>query len=156
MKDIPILLRRTNRGDDPQARPRSRHRKVGPRRGGGGDLRDLLALGDRAGQIAGRGSGRAPDLKDFAAILPNWTREDALRIERSEMSAEKMDFDVTRCRYAEMYREMGLGDIGHLLSCNRDGDFCRGYNPEIELTRTRTIMKGASNSDFRHRMKKES
>ena len=99
--------------------------------------------------------GHAPDLEDFAAIMPNWTREDALRIETIEMNAEKMDFNVTLCRYAEMYREMGLGDIGHLLSCNRDGDFCIGYNPEIELTRTQTIMKGASHCDFRYRMKKE-
>jgi len=99
--------------------------------------------------------GRAPDLEDFAAIMPNWTREDALEIEPLEMSAEKMDFNVTRCRYAEMYREMGLGEIGHLLYCNRDGDFCIGYNPEIELTRTQTIMQGASHCDFRYRMKKD-
>ena len=48
---------------------------------------------------------------------------------------------------------MGLGDIGDLLSCNRDGDFCIGYNPEMELERTQTIMKGASHCDFRYRMK---
>ena len=96
-----------------------------------------------------------PDLTDFAAIQPNWTREDALRIETLEATEEKMDFNVTRCRYAEMYKEMGLGDIGHLLSCNRDGDFCIGYNPDIELTRTQTIMKGASHCDFRYRMKKK-
>ncbi|WP_460275310.1 L-2-amino-thiazoline-4-carboxylic acid hydrolase [Celeribacter sp. ULVN23_4] len=99
--------------------------------------------------------GHVPDLTDFAAIQPNWTREDALRIETIEMSEEKMDFNVVKCRYAEMYQEMGLGDIGHLLSCNRDGDFCIGYNPEIEMTRTQTIMKGASHCDFRYRMKKE-
>ena len=99
--------------------------------------------------------GHAPDLTDFAAIQPNWTREDALRIEPIEMSEEKMDFNVVKCRYAEMYRDMGLGDIGHLLSCNRDGDFCIGYNPDIEMTRTQTIMKGASHCDFRYRMKKE-
>lgn len=104
------------------------------------------------GQQLAEALGRAPDLTDFAAIQPNWTREDALQIENIEMTAEKMDFNVTRCRYAEMYREMGLGDIGHLLSCNRDGDFCIGYNPEIELTRTQTIMKGATHCDFRYRM----
>lgn len=99
--------------------------------------------------------GRAPDLTDFAEIQPNWTREDALRIEMLEATEEKMDFNVVRCRYSEMYKEMGLGDIGHLLSCNRDGDFCIGYNPDIELTRTQTIMKGASHCDFRYRMKKD-
>lgn len=94
-----------------------------------------------------------PTLEDFAAILPNWTKDGALEIEPLEMSERAMDFNVTRCRYAEMYREMGLGEIGHLLSCNRDGDFCVGYNPDIEMTRTQTIMKGASHCDFRYRMK---
>ncbi len=105
------------------------------------------------GKQLAEGLGRAPDLTDFAAIMPNWTKEDALQIEPLEMTADRMDFNVTRCRYAEMYRQMGLGDIGHLLSCNRDGDFCIGYNPDIELTRTQTIMKGASHCDFRYRMK---
>ena len=96
--------------------------------------------------------GRAPDLKDFADILPNWTAEGSLEIEPIHASAERLDFNVTRCRYAEMYREMGLGRIGHLLSCNRDGDFCIGYNPAMELTRTQTIMQGADHCDFRYRM----
>ncbi|WP_238369333.1 L-2-amino-thiazoline-4-carboxylic acid hydrolase [Heliomarina baculiformis] len=107
------------------------------------------------GQQLAEALGHAPDLTDFAEIQPNWTREDALRIDMLEATEEKMDFNVTRCRYSEMYKEMGLGDIGHLLSCNRDGDFCIGYNPDIELTRTQTIMKGASHCDFRYRMKKK-
>ncbi|MFC6488241.1 L-2-amino-thiazoline-4-carboxylic acid hydrolase [Nitratireductor sp. GCM10026969] len=97
--------------------------------------------------------GRTPDLGDFLAIMPNWTREDALQIEVLAADKEELAFNVTRCRYAEMYKEMGLGHIGDLLSCNRDGDFCIGYNPDMELTRTQTIMKGASHCDFRYRMK---
>ncbi|SDF30059.1 L-2-amino-thiazoline-4-carboxylic acid hydrolase [Celeribacter baekdonensis] len=96
--------------------------------------------------------GHAPNLSDFADILPNWTKEDALEMDVLVTEPDQMAFNVTRCRYAEMYQEMGLGDIGHLLSCNRDGDFCVGYNPEIELTRTQTIMKGASHCDFRYKM----
>lgn len=97
--------------------------------------------------------GRTPDFKDFLDIMPLWTKDDALEIEVLEADEEKLDFNVKRCRYSEMYKEMGLGDIGHLLSCNRDGDFCVGYNPDMELTRTQTIMKGASHCDFRYRMK---
>ena len=96
--------------------------------------------------------GHAPNLSDFADILPNWTKEDALEMDMLVTEPDEMAFNVTRCRYAEMYQEMGVGDIGHLLSCNRDGDFCVGYNPEIELTRTKTIMKGASQCDFRYKM----
>lgn len=94
----------------------------------------------------------APDLDDFAAVLPLWTKDDALEIEIIESKPDRFDFNVTRCRYAEMYKEMGLGGIGDLLSCNRDGDFCIGYSPDMELTRTQTIMKGASHCDFRYRM----
>lgn len=99
--------------------------------------------------------GHAPSLQDFLDIMPLWTKDDALQIEVLDSGEDKLDFNVTRCRYSEMYREMGLGDIGHLLSCNRDGDFCIGYNPDMELTRTQTIMKGASHCDFRYRMKSD-
>lgn len=96
--------------------------------------------------------GRDPDLSDFGAILPNWTTGGSLELEVRHAAPDRLDFDVTRCRYAEMYREMGLGEIGHLLSCNRDGDFCVGYNPKMELTRTETIMGGAARCDFRYRL----
>jgi hypothetical protein len=47
-----------------------------------------------------------------------------------------------------MYKEMGLGEIGHLLSCQRDGTFCEGYDQNLKLKRTQTIMQGASHCDF--------
>lgn len=99
-------------------------------------------------------NGSAPDLNDFFELLSLWTTEDALEIEVLENDATTLAFNVKRCRYAEMYKEMGLGDIGDLLSCQRDGDFCIGYNSEIEFTRTQTIMKGASHCDFRYKLPK--
>ena len=95
------------------------------------------------------------DLKSFQAIQHLWTKDDALSIEVLEASADTFDFNVRRCRYAETYREMGLGEIGHLLSCNRDGAFCEGYDPRIELKRSQTIMGGASHCDFRYRLEPE-
>ena len=91
------------------------------------------------------------DLRTFAALQPLWTMEDALEIEVEERTDARFAFKVKRCRYAEMYRAMGLGDIGHLLSCNRDGTFCEGYDPRIKLTRTQTIMQGAPYCDFDYR-----
>ena len=60
------------------------------------------------------------------------------------------DYDVHRCSYAEMYHAMGLGEIGHLLSCARDSYFIQGYAPDIALTRTSTIMQGGKRCDFRY------
>ena len=96
------------------------------------------------------------DLKAFHSLLPQWTHGGALEIEMVEESDDTLAYDVVRCRYAEMYREMGLAEIGHLLSCGRDGTFCKGFNPKIEFQRTQTIMQGASHCDFRYTMPDES
>lgn len=119
--------------------------------------RDVIGATCSASAIAqGKGFSQglplALDLEDFAAILPNWSREDALQIDVLVATPERLEFNVTRCRYSEVYAEMGLAEIGDLLSCNRDGDFCIGYNPQIKLTRTQTIMQGASHCDFRYCM----
>ena len=82
-------------------------------------------------------------MRDFIALYDLWTADGALAIDVLEASDTKFDFNVTRCSYAEMYKEMDLGKIGHLLSCNRDGTFCEGYDPNITLQRDQTIMAGA-------------
>ena len=57
-------------------------------------------------------------------------------------------FNVKRCQYAEMYRDLGKADLGAAMSCNRDGTMVEGFNPDIAFTRTQTIMGGASHCDF--------
>jgi hypothetical protein len=94
-------------------------------------------------------------LQSFYDLLSQWTAGGALELNVLEKDTTKLSFNVTRCRYSEMYREMGLGDIGHLLSCNRDGTFCEGYDPRIKFERTQTIMGGASHCDFRYRLEND-
>ena len=100
---------------------------------------------------------RAPggtSLKAFQDVMPLWTKGGALEIEVKEQTDTSFTFNVVRCRYAETYKAMGLGEIGHLLSCNRDGAFCEGYDPKLKLERTQTIMQGASHCDFRYTYQK--
>jgi len=92
-----------------------------------------------------------PSLDSFRAIQPRWTAEDALRIDVVASTDSEFHFNVTRCRYAEMYRAMGLAELGAILSCSRDGAFCEGYDPRLKLERTQTLMGGASHCDFRYR-----
>ncbi|MBW0002951.1 MAG: L-2-amino-thiazoline-4-carboxylic acid hydrolase [Hyphomicrobiales bacterium] len=89
-------------------------------------------------------------MASFLALRPLWTMNGALEIEMVEETNSRLAYNVTRCRYAEMYRAMGLGEIGHLLSCQRDGTFCEGYDERLKLTRTQTLMQGASHCDFRY------
>ncbi len=95
-------------------------------------------------------AGGTADLEGFAALLPRWQQEDALRIAMIDRGPDRLSFDVTRCRYAEMYRDMGLGHLGDLLSCNRDGTFIEGFNADARLDRPQTIMQGASHCPFRY------
>ena len=88
-----------------------------------------------AAEMAKAGAGRrAKSRQSFRAIQPRWTAEDALRIEVVKSTDTEFDFNVTRCRYAEMYRAMGLAELGAVLSCNRDGAFCEGYDPRSETS----------------------
>ena len=67
-----------------------------------------------------------------------------------ELTEERYSFNVSRCRYAEMYRVLGQADLGAALSCNRDYSPIEGFNPEVQLTREQTIMQGAPCCTFRY------
>jgi hypothetical protein len=108
---------------------------------------------EQARQFAAAAPG-GTSLKAFQDVMPLWTKGGALEIEVKEQSDTTFVFNVTRCRYAETYKAMGLGEIGHLLSCNRDGAFCEGYDPRLKLERTQTIMQGASHCNFRYTYEK--
>ncbi len=95
-------------------------------------------------------------LADFEQSLAAWMQDDAMRMELVERDAEHFGFNVTRCRYAELYRALGMAELGVVLSCNRDEALIAGFNPAVELTRTQTIMQGASHCDFRYRLRRPS
>jgi hypothetical protein len=114
-------------------------------------LRGVIAdLARSRGQELAGALGTAT-LEAFAQSLGRWSEGGALEIDLVEASAERLDFNVVRCRYAEMYRALGLADLGASLSCQRDFSLVQGFNPEIHLTRTQTIMEGAPFCDFRFR-----
>lgn len=86
----------------------------------------------------------------FSQSAGDWRKGNALEIEILEQNEERYDFNVTRCRYAEMYQSLGLAELGAVLSCNRDYSLVEGFNPEIKLVREQTIMKGAPCCTFRY------
>jgi len=106
--------------------------------------------GEMLRQLAGDNS-----LEQFARGLPLWNRDDALSFDIPESTPEKLSMNVTRCRYAEMYKELGLADLGFTLSCGRDFAMVEGFNPKIKLERTQTIMEGSDHCDFRYTLEKD-
>jgi hypothetical protein len=114
-------------------------------------VRDVVVgIAREQGRAMAEGSGDR-SLAGYAATLEPWTRDGALEMEVREQTGERLSFDVTRCRYAEMYRALGIPELGAVLSCNRDAALIEGFNPAVTLTRTGTIMQGAACCDFRYR-----
>ena len=102
----------------------------------------------QGGELATAMGGDSSDA--FVDSLKFWTQDDALRLDILEQSDERLDFNVTRCRYAEMYRSLGIPELGTVFSCNRDYALIDGFNPDANLVRTQTLMEGASHCDFRY------
>ena len=78
-----------------------------------------------------------------------WAGDNALEFTLLEQSDQKLNFNVTRCRYAELYERLGIKEFGYPLSCDRDAFLITGFNPHLRLIRTQTIMQGAPLCDFR-------
>ena len=115
------------------------------------------ALGDvyrRYGEAFGRAKNEESLGKVVASAFATYAREDALDYRVIEQSKDVFAFDVTGCRYAEFYQELGEPELGFLLVCGADFPTAEGLGPDITLTRTQTIMQGASHCDFRYRRSK--
>lgn len=122
-----------------------------------GEERSRAILAETMGELARQAGCAAAaslggnDLAHLKQAVARWTAGAALELDVIRDDAEAFEFNVTRCRYAEMYRRLGLEELGPILSCSRDARMIEGFNPAIEFTRTQTIMEGAAHCDFRYR-----
>jgi predicted ArsR family transcriptional regulator len=112
-------------------------------------LREAIAnLARQAGaQMAARQGDNS--LAAMDTVVEMWGYDGAMDVTVLARDNTRYHFNVTRCAYAEMYRELGLADLGLIISCGRDFPFFQGFNPAIQLTRTQTILGGAAFCDFR-------
>ena len=118
----------------------------------GSILRDTIKSAAIAhGQTLAAEQDGPTSLQSFIDLQHLWSAGGALEVEVEVEEADRFEFRVTRCKYAEAYKAMGLSEIGGTLSCDRDGTMCEGYDSNLKLTRTQTIMEGASHCDFKFR-----
>ena len=77
-----------------------------------------------------------------------WTANDALEIEEKAADDCTLYQTIKRCAYVDMYERIGMKDMGYTLSCMRDEYFYQGFNPEMVMTRSKTLMTGGDCCDF--------
>jgi hypothetical protein len=113
--------------------------------------RAVAADARAAGAAFAASAPHGPSLAHFATVISRWTEGDALRIDGPRLDGNVLTVTVTRCGYAEMYRDMGLpAPLPYLLSCQRDFHFAAGYSPHLTMTRPTTIAEGGDSCPFRY------
>jgi L-2-amino-thiazoline-4-carboxylic acid hydrolase-like protein len=93
--------------------------------------------------------------KAVVSAFATYARENALDYAVAKQSQDGCEIDVRGCRYAEFYKALGEPELGFLLVCSADFAMAEGFGSDIELTRTQTIMQGASHCDFRYKRSRE-
>ena len=112
------------------------------------------ALGDLYRQFGAqfRQAKQEPDVGKFmGSAFRTYARDGALDYDVVEQSEDAFAIDVKGCRYADFYKELGEPELGFLLVCTADFPTAEGFGGDIKLTRTQTIMQGASHCDFRYK-----
>lgn len=77
-----------------------------------------------------------------------WSAGGALKMESNTEGEDTLKETVKCCAYVEMYERIGMKDLGYTLSCMRDEHFYKGFNPDMTMTRTKTLMTGGDCCDF--------
>jgi hypothetical protein len=93
--------------------------------------------------------------ENMAAAFASFAKGDAIDYIVRAQSQDTYEIDVTGCRYAQFYKELGERELGFLLVCSLDFPFAEGFGPDTELTRTKTVMQGASHCNFRYQRRKD-
>jgi len=73
---------------------------------------------------------------------------DSLVIEDFTITASKLKFSITHCKYAEYYKKLQAEKLGNMLSCCRDKAFLNGFSENIEICRSESILEGNPTCDF--------
>ena len=89
-------------------------------------------------------------IEELVEEVASWGEGGIWEMDVLEQTSTTYFFNVTRCPYFEKYRDLGIEAFGVALSCCRDEPFAKGFNSQLELVRTKTIMEGADCCDFRY------
>jgi hypothetical protein len=92
----------------------------------------------------------------MTAAFEQYAQGDALDYDVLKKTSDGFDINVTRCRYAKFFQEVGAPELGFLLVCSADFAMAEGFGAGVRLTRTQTIMQGAGHCDFRYALEKGS
>ncbi len=117
--------------------------------------KSLGALYRQFGEAWWRAQGASKFNEKVSIAFEKFAAGDALDYEVLKRTTDTFELNVTGCRYAKFYQELGAPELGFLLTCSADFSFVEGFGGDVQLTRTQTIMQGADHCDFRFKLKQK-
>ena len=81
------------------------------------------------------------DIQGLIAFLWEPLRNEGFEFTHDQ-SEQGYQLHVTRCPIAEIAKALKLEKWGYVFHCMGDESICEGYNPEIGIKRTKTLMEG--------------
>jgi hypothetical protein len=92
------------------------------------------------------------DLRDVArwdVLLreEDWENDSAYGLQEHELveaAPRRYEFKVTRCMYAELWKEQGKPEFGYQIHCRNDAAWWDrpAWNPEVRFEQPKTLMQG--------------
>ncbi len=75
-------------------------------------------------------------------VLGSDFHRQALTIQPIERTSTKLCLKVTRCLWAEVYRELQAEELGYAYICEPNRVLPEAFSPKIRLERAKTLMLG--------------
>src|SRR6476646_3622477 len=99
------------------------------------------ALGDlyrKHGEAFWRAKNETDLSKFMTSAFKTYARDNALDYKVVEQSEDTYSIEVTACRYAEFYKELGEPELGFLLVCTADFATAEGFGGDIKRSEEHT------------------
>jgi hypothetical protein len=95
---------------------------------------------------------------DLAAYAQNFRKSDSfwqhvLTYEIVEDTPKAFEVKISECLWAATFREAKASEIGYAVCCYGDYASTQGFNPKLEMFRTKTLMQGDAFCNNRYVMK---
>jgi len=111
-----------------------------------------------------RGEQAFNEWKEIAAGRDSHTIEDLIELLWEPMKKEGFEYEVseteagvhvkcTRCGFHDLAQYVGITEEAYYMACESDPYILEGFNPNIGLKRTKTLMQGFDCCDFLYYMK---
>ncbi len=87
-------------------------------------------------------------LEKIRGMIPIFAADNAVAVDALADTDDELTFNVTKCKYAEYFHDLGEPEFGAILTCEIDPPLTKAIGAGLTLERTQTRMSNAGHCDF--------